>query len=41
MARLFLVILLVLALVALGCGSEKDRGVNSAKDQPRAAEGTE
>jgi hypothetical protein len=36
MTRWMILLLAVLCLAALGCGSsEKDRAVNSSKDQPR------
>lgn len=35
MRRLLFLGLVVLVVAALGCGSDKERGINSAKDRPR------
>ena len=38
MRRLLAVLLAAFVLAGFGCGSERDRGLNSGKDRPRAAE---
>jgi hypothetical protein len=35
---LYTLLLLVFALGILGCGDEKNRGINSNKERPRAAD---
>jgi hypothetical protein len=38
MRRLLLLLLTGLLLTALGCGGDKDKGVNKNQDRPRAAD---
>jgi hypothetical protein len=38
MKRCLAILLAAMLLFALGCGSDKDRGVNSGRDRPKAAE---
>jgi hypothetical protein len=41
MNRLVTGLLAMVLLLALGCGGEKDHGINSGKDMPRSAGGAE
>lgn len=38
MKRWLMVLLAAALLFSLGCGSDKDRGINSGRDRPKAGE---
>jgi hypothetical protein len=41
MRRAFLLLVAALLFVASGCGSDRDRGINSNKDKPRTVDRAE
>jgi len=38
LARTAFLMVVLLATLTLGCGSDKDKGINSNRDKPRSAE---